>query len=401
VVDTQNAPAEPTGEPTSGAPTAPTSGPSGGPPKGGSSGRRIAIIVALGIIAGVLIYLSPRFFSSRGEPEPNYPRLEMAGTNTVFVLVENQWRGKYRDDHKIQLSYESTGTTTGVAHMLDGSAAIAFTHGALTAEQRLKAKEKGDVVHIPVVFFGVAPVYNVKELKGKAPLNLTGELLADIFLGKVTKWNDPAVAKINPGVPLPPTSITVVHREDSSGTTLVFTEYLDAVSAGEWRNKLGKPASAVKWPVGPNFVSAARNLGVATKVHETEGAIGYVDRMYTTYDEMVLDYAAVQNKDKSAFVRAEPANMTAAAAGVLANLPDDLVFDLTNKPGAGSYPISGVVYAVCYQNQPGETQKRVVDFLRWATHNGQAYATKMTLAPLPDELVKRIDKKLETIKTAP
>jgi phosphate transport system substrate-binding protein len=379
----------------------PPVGPPAGPPKRLFSVRRIAVIAAIGVVAGVLIYLSPRFFN-REEKGPEYPRLQVGGTSTVFVVVENRWKAQYRDAKGVQLEYDSTGSTAGVNHLLDGTYSIAFTHGGLTAEQRQKAREKGgDVVHIPVVLFGVAPVYNLRELKGKPPLNLTGELLADVYLGKITQWDHPALRAINPGVPLPPTPIRVVHREESSGTTLVFSEYLDAVSGGEkgeWRQRVGKPAAEVKWPVG---VAAARNLGVATKVYETEGAIGYVDRMFTSYDDMVLDYAAVQNKDKSGFVRAEPETLTAAAASVLPTVPDDLVFDLANKPGKDAYPISGVVYAVCFQTQPAATRQRVVEFLHWATHEGQQQAAKMAYAPLPPELVKRVEQKLETIKAAP
>jgi phosphate transport system substrate-binding protein len=243
----------------------------------------------------------------------------------------------------------------------------------------------------------VAPIYNVKELKDKPPVKFTGEVLADVFLGKIDTWNDPALKALNPDLELPATKINVVHREDSSGTTLIFTDYLAAVSAA-WREKMGKPSSEIKWPVG---VAVPRNLGVATRVWETEGAIGYVDRIYTAYEDMVLQYAAVQNKDKTAFVRAEPDNMTAAVQGMFAEVPEDLTFGLANKPGKDSYPISGVIYAVCYQSQPAATQKTVVEFLRWATHDGQGFAKKMGYAPLPAELVERVDKRLEMIKAAP
>jgi phosphate transport system substrate-binding protein len=359
---------------------------------------RIAILLVVGAVAGVLIYLSPRYFN-REQPVTNAATLELGGT--ANVVVENQWKKKYGDEKGVKLQYRSTGSTAGVNRLLDGEIVIAFTHGALSPEQRQKAKEKGgDVVHIPVMFFGVAPVYNVKELKDKPPLNLTGELLAAIFSGQITKWNDPAIAKVNPGVALPETPITVVHRSDSSGTTQVFTEYLDAATAasGTWRNKMGKPASEIKWPAGQNFVAEARNLGVASKVDKTDGAIGYVDRMYTSYEDLKLAYAAVQNKDKTGFVRAEPENMTAAVSGLLATLPDDLVFDLADKPGKDAYPISGAIFAVCFQNQPAARRQQVVDFLHWAVHDGQQPIPKMTFAPLPPDLVKRIDQKLETIK---
>jgi phosphate transport system substrate-binding protein len=355
----------------------------------------IFVIVAIAALVVVGIYIAPRYFIDEQRPK-EYPRLQLGGTSTIFVIVENRWKGKYRDEKGVEVGYESTGSTTGVSRLIDGTYAIAFTHGPLSPEQRDKAREKGgDVVHVPILLCGVAPIYNVKELKGKPPLKLSGKALADIFLGNIKTWDDPALKLLNPGVELPPTKITVVHREDSSGTTQIFTEYLDAVSAGAWREKAGAPASEAKWPVG---VAAPRNLGVATRVSQTEGAIGYVDRMFTSYNEMALDYAAIENKDKTAYVRAEPENMTAAATAILADIPDDLGFHLTNRPGKEAYPISGVIYAVCYQKQPDEKRKQVIDFLHWATHEGQPHAAKMTFAPLPPELVKRIDQKLETIK---
>jgi phosphate transport system substrate-binding protein len=368
------------------------------PTKGRVSMVRIGIMVAIGVALAVLIYFSPHFFNREEKPPP-YPELKVGGTNTVFVIAENRWKGEYRKAKGVQISYESTGTTSGVNRLLDGTYAIAFTHGPLSPDQRQKAKEKGDVVQIPVLLCGVAPVYNVKELKGQAPLRLTGELLGKIFLGKIKEWNDPALKEANPELEklLPPTKITVVHREDSSGTTLLFTEYLIAASTA-WRDKFDHPASEIKWPVG---IEAKRNLGVATLVNETDGAIGYVDLMFTTYGDIALDYAAMQTKDdKDKFVRAEPKTITAAATGTLADMPDDLAFNLANKSGKEAYPISGVIYAVCYQNQPAAQRQQVVDFLRWATHEGQPHAEKMTYATLPTDLVKRIDQRLEAIKAA-
>jgi phosphate transport system substrate-binding protein len=361
---------------------------------------RILVIVVIGAALAVLVYFSPRFFIKE-EKAPTYPELKVGGTNSAFVIVENRWKGKYRDEKGVQIAFDSTGSTKGVTGLLDGTYAIAFTHGPLSPEQRQKAKEKGDVVQIPVLICGVAPVYHVAELKGKEPLKLTGELLGKIFLGEIKEWNDPALKLANPELAelLPPKKIIVVHREDSSGTTQLFTEYLHAASK-EWRDKYDHPAAEIKWPEG--MVAANRNVGVVIEVGHTDGAIGYVDRMFTTVDKIVLDYAAVQTKeDKKVFVRAEQENMAAAVNAVLADIPEDLAFDLANKPGKEAYPISGVIYAMCYQNQPGAQRQQVVDFLHWATHDGQSYAEKMTYAKLPPELVKRIDQRLEMIKATP
>jgi phosphate transport system substrate-binding protein len=368
-----------------------------GPAKSRVPVVRIIVIAAIGVALAVLVYYSPAYFAKK-EQQTDHPRLQLGGTSTIFVIVENRWKGKYRDEKGVEIAYDSTGSNTGVTRMIDGTYTIAFTHGPLSPEQIQKARQKGgDVVQIPVLLCGVAPVYNIKELKGKAPLKLTAELLANIFLGNIKEWSHPAIKEVNPDVELPDTKITVVHREDASGTTQIFAEYLDVASPTwrAWREKASGNASEIKWPAG---VGAARNLGVATLVDKTDGAIGYVDRMFTSYDDMVLDYAAVQNKDKTAFVRAEPENMTAAAASSLADIPDDLSFSLANKSGKDAYPISALIYAVCYKNQPEASRQRIVDFLRWTTHEGQPHAAKMSYAPLPAELVKRTDQRLETIQ---
>src|SRR5262249_9004682 len=159
----------------------------------------------------------------------------------------------------------------------------------------------------------------------------------------------------------------------------------------QWRDQVGPASSEVKWPVGEG---AARNLGVAKRVDEIEGAIGYVDRLFTSYEDMYLDFSAVQNKDGANFVRPQPENMTAAAAAVLGTLPDDLGFSMANHPGDNAYPISGVIYAVCSTSQSDANRNVVVNFLRWVTHEGQPFAAKMDYAPLPPALVERTTSKL-------
>ena len=261
---------------------------------------------------------------------------------------------------------------------------------------REKAKKNGtEIVYIPLMLYGVAPAYHVAGLEGKKPLNFTGEVLAEIYLGKINRWDDPALKKLNPDVKLPAKPIVVVHREDSSGTTQIFTGYLAAVSP-EWKKQVGAGADKVNWPRG---VGAERNQGVAIQVHSTDGAIGYVDRMYVRMQDINLDYGAVQNHDKSAFVRAEAANTTAALQAILNEIPDELTFSLADEPGKDSYPISGVIYAECSYVQPEAKGKQVVDFLRWALHDGQKFVAASNFAPLPKELVPRIEKRLDEIKT--
>jgi phosphate transport system substrate-binding protein len=353
---------------------------------------RIFLILLVGVGLCFLIYYAPAFLVHE-DKVPDSQRLKMGGTSTADIIIENRWRNAYRKAKGMEIDYESTGSTNGVRQMTEGKYAIAFTHAPMTAEQRKEAEGKGGaVVQVPVVLCAVVPVYNLPALKDKTPVKFTGEVLADIFLGKIDRWNDPALKKLNEGVDLPDTKITVVHREDSSGTTFLFTDYLSGASAA-WREKLGAAASEVKWPVG---VGQPRNQNVKGYVQRTEGAIGYVDLVHAMAGD--LDYGAVQNKDGTAFIHVEAPNMTAAARQVLADLPEDLAFNLTSRPGKDSYPICGAIWAVCYQAPPGSNGKKAADFLHWATHEGQGFAENMAYAPLPEELVPRVDQKLQSIK---
>jgi phosphate transport system substrate-binding protein len=355
---------------------------------------RIFLIVTVGVALCLLVYLAPAFFSDPGSPAP--ARLSTGGTSVAYVIMENRWRTAYRKEKGVEVDYESTGSTNGVKRMIERKYAIAFTHTPMTEGQREKARgEGGEVVHIPVVLCAVVPVYNVKGLKDKPPLRFTGGVLADIFLGKIGKWNDPALKKLNQGVDLPDAGITVVHRADSSGTTFIFADYLHGASAA-WQGQIGPARSEIKWPVG---VGVRRSLGVARHVRKTEGAIGYVDLLHAFTGE--IPYGAVRNQDDTAFIHAGAENMTAAATGLVADLPADLTFKLTNRRGKDAYPICGAIWAVCYQDQPASDQKKVVDFLHWVTHEGQQFATDMSYAPLPEGLVRRADQKLQLIKAAP
>jgi phosphate transport system substrate-binding protein len=342
----------------------------------------------------LIVYFAPGFFTS---PDKDVPvgRLDLGGTSAAHFMMD-KWKNVYRKETGIKLTYESLGSTEGVTHTLDRKLAIGFTHAPLTEEQRKQAQAKGgEILHIPAAICAVVPVYHVQELEGKPPLNLTREVLADIFLGKITRWNDPALQKINAGVQLPDKAIVVVRRKDSSGTTFIFTEYLQGVSAA-WDQTVGPAGSKVNWPVGE---AMARSVDVSAYVASTDGAIGYVDLMHTYSGK--LPFGAVQNKDQTAFIHATPENMTAAARGLLADLPEDLTFSLTNKPGKDAYPICGVIWAVCYQNQPADKRQMVANFLQWVTHEGQQFTKERTYAPLPEEIVQRVEAKLKLIKPAP
>jgi phosphate ABC transporter phosphate-binding protein len=358
----------------------------------GGTASRIVIIVLLGGILGLLIYNAPAYFGPT-EKEASAEQLVTGGTSSAAMLMEN-WKIVYRKDKGIEVDYDSTGSTNGVNKMIEGKYSIGFTHAPLTDQQKKKAENRsGRVIHLPVALCAVVPIYNLKELKGKPPLNFSGEVLGDIYQGKITMWNDPAIQKLNEGVELPKKKIAVGHRKDSSGTTFTFTEYLYGTSEA-WKKELGEPKSEIKWPVGEGV---ERSVGLVNYVWRTDGAIGYVDLVHALN---ILPYGAVQNKDKTAFIHASDANITAATKEALSKMPEDLVFKLVNQPGKDAYPICGVVWAVCYENQPAANQKKVVDFLTWATHEGQKLAKNLSYAALPEGLVKREDDKLKLIHSS-
>jgi phosphate transport system substrate-binding protein len=284
--------------------------------------------------------------------------------------------------------------------MIQKKLSIAFTHAPISDEQRSKAKSAGgDVVQIPIVLCGVVPIYNLPQMKGKKPLNFTGEVLAKIYLGTIGTWDHPDLKAINKELEkeLPSTPIAVVHREDSSGTTLIFTDYLSKAS-GKWKEQFPRGASELKWPVG---TGANRNMNLALAVSQTAGAIGYVDLLYARHSsEFKFEYGAIQNHDKTAYLRADAENMTAAAHGSIPEGKEDVIYEVADKPGSKSYPLTGVIYAICYRNQPEATRAQVVDFLRWATHEGQKFSEKMTYAPLPPEFNDRVESQLKLIESS-
>jgi phosphate transport system substrate-binding protein len=356
--------------------------------------RMFSLFVLVVASLCLLVYFAPAFFIAHDKDVPS-GRLNSGGTSAAFFMMD-KWKDVYRKQTGIKLAYASTGSTEGITHTLDKQFAIGFTHAPLTAEQKQIARESGgEVLHIPVAICAVVPVYHVQELEGKPPLNFTRAVLADIYLGKITRWNDPALQRINAGVDLPEKAIVVVHRKDSSGTTFIFTDYLQGVSAA-WDQTVGPAGSRVNWPVG---VAMARSADPSAYVASTDGAIGYVDLMHTYSGK--LSYGAVQNKDQTAFIHAAPENMTAAARGLIANLPEDLTFSLTNKSGKDAYPICGAIWAVCYQIQAADKHQIVANFLHWVTHEGQQFTKERTYAPLPEEIVQRADAKLKLIKAAP
>ena len=320
-------------------------------------------------------------------------RLEGGGSTLVGPIMK-KWETVYHEKKGIEINYARKGSGNGIQQMTAKTYHFGCTDAPMNDKELAAAKEKGgEVLHIPLVFGAVVPIYNLPELKdSKEPVKVTGAILADIFLGQITKWNDPALVKVNPGVALPDRAIVVVRRAEPSGTTFTFTDYLAKVSE-TWLQKTGPGAKEVKW--FDQAVGKQGSQGVAGHVANTAGAVGYVEVEYAKSNQ--LPFAAVQNK-QGKFVVASPETVTAASKGAEANVPDNLCLNLNNQPGDDAYPICAVVWAVLYQNQPADTGKMLVDFLTWVTHDGQAFAAGLNYAPLSQGLVQKVDEKLKSVK---
>jgi phosphate transport system substrate-binding protein len=302
--------------------------------------------------------------------------------------IYSKWFSEYNKLHpSVQINYQPIGSGGGIRQITNQTVFFGATDGPMTPEQLLAAPAK--IMHFPTVLGADVPVYNIPGVS--AQLKFTGMLLADIFLGKITKWNDPAIAKVNAGVSLPNLDITVVHRADGSGTTYIFCDYLAKVSP-EWKKRVGV-ATAVNWPVG---LGGQGNAGVAGLVSQTPGAIGYVELIYALQNKIA--YGSVQNMSGE-FVAATPSSVTAAAAATKGKMPADFRVSITNAEGKGVYPISSFTWILLYEKPKDKKQSAVMlDFMKWALTDGQKFAGDLGYAPLPAEVVEMEMKALAKIK---
>jgi len=319
-------------------------------------------------------------------------RQNLNGTGSTFVQpVMKKWAEEYQKSKGQPLHYEPVGSSAGVRRLATGLFDFACTDAALDAGQRSAAAKKGEVLYIPLVLGAVVPAYNLPDIT--EPVTLSGPVLAEIFRGKITNWNDDALRELNRGITLPDMPIAVLHRSEGSGTTYIWTDYLAKVSP-EWKDKPGV-GMTVKWPLGKGRPG---NAGVADSIKKTPGALGYVQFDYALREG--LGVAQVKNRS-GATVKASAASVTAAVKSSLADIPADLRFSATDADGADAYPIAGAVWAIVYVNQPAGRGKPLADFLRWDTHEGQDFVEELHYARLPSELVERIDKKLDQIAAGP
>jgi phosphate transport system substrate-binding protein len=303
--------------------------------------------------------------------------------------IYQKWFSEYNKLHSnVQINYQPVGSGGGIRQITARTVFFGASDGPMTQEQLDAAP--GKILHLPTVIGGVVPIYNLPGVS--AELKFTGPLLADIFLGKVAKWNDPAIAKINGGVSLPSTDITVVHRAEGSGTTYIFVDYLAKVSP-EWKSKVGVNTQ-VNWPVG---LGGKGSEALTGQVKQTPGSIGYVELTYALTNK--LSYGTVQNS-AGKFVRASTESVTAAAAAAASQMPADFRVSITNAPGDNAYPISSFTWMLFYESPQDKPRGKImVDFMKWALTDGQKFADPLGYAPLPKGVIDLEMKALEKIKT--
>ena len=307
-----------------------------------------------------------------------------AGSTFIYPAI-TKWFDEYsKTNPNVQFNYQAIGSGGGIKQVTSKTVDFGATDGPMTMDQMTQAP--GRIYHIPMVMGAVAVAYNIPGVeKG---LKLTPEILAGIYLGKITQWNDPKITEQNPGVNLPGSSIVVAHRSDGSGTSFIFTDYLSSVSS-DWKGKVGKGTS-VNWPVG---LGGKGNEGVSGLFKQSPGSIGYVELAYAK--ENNLTYALLQNKSGN-FIEPTIDSTSKAAEG--ANIPADFRFSIVNSSNPDAYPISGTTWLLIYKQMDSVKGKAIVDFIRWAVTDGQKLTAAMDYAPLPANLVDLIQKKLDQVK---
>ena len=313
--------------------------------------------------------------------------INAAGATFPYPIY-SKWFDEYHKLHpNVQINYQSIGSGGGIRQLLDKTVDFGASDGPMTDEQLQQAGFK--VLHFPTVLGAAVPSYNIPGVTGE--LKFTPEALAGIFLGKVTKWNDPAIAGPNPGVKLPADDIVVIHRSDGSGTTYIWTDYLAKVST-DWQSKVGKNTS-VNWPVG---LGGKGNEGVAGLLKQTPDSIGYVELIYAIQNS--LPYGTVKNSSGE-FIKASLAGVSAAAAGAAKSMPEDFRVSITNPPGKDAYPISSFTWLLIpAQIQDPAKKAAIKDFLTWMLTSGQQFCEPLAYAKLPKEVVAKEQKAVALIQ---
>jgi phosphate transport system substrate-binding protein len=313
--------------------------------------------------------------------------LNAAGATFPYPIYSKWFDVYHQKDPNVQINYQSIGSGGGIRQLLAGTVDFGASDGPMSDDQLKEAKFK--ILHFPTVLGAVIPIYNVAGVSGE--LNFTQKALAGIYLGTITKWNDPEIAKANSGVNLPAADIVVVHRADGSGTSYIFTDFL-AKASDDWKNKVGKGTS-VQWPVG---LGGKGNEGVSGLVKQTPGSIGYVELVYAVQNGIA--FGKVQNASGK-FVKADLAGVTAAAAAAAKEMPDDFRVSITNQSGPTVYPISSFTWLLI-PAQISDAAKRdaIKGFLKWMLTEGQGYNEGLAYARLPKPVIEKELKAISLIQ---
>jgi phosphate transport system substrate-binding protein len=337
-------------------------------------------------ISAVVLLLASIACNNNGGSGSGSVSLQGAGATFPNPLYQ-KWLSEYGKLHpNVRIDYQSIGSGGGIKQLKEQTVDFGASDSPMTDDDLKSAP--GEILHIPTVLGAVVITYNLAGVS--QPLRFSSEVIADIFLGKIKKWNDPKIAADNPGVTLPGNDITVVHRSDGSGTSAVFTDYLAKVSA-EWKDKVGTGTSP-SWPTG---IGGKGNEGVTGQVKNTPNTIGYVELAYAVKNN--LPVAHIKNASGS-FVEPTIDAVTAAAEASAASMPDDLRVSITNATGAQAYPIASYTYILVYKDQKNATKgKTLVDFLWWGIHDGENFAKELQYAPLPADVVKKAEAKIDSV----
>jgi phosphate transport system substrate-binding protein len=342
------------------------------------------------VLQGIgILFLSAAAVAAQTEPKAQPVQINGAGATLPYPIY-SAWFAEYakiRPD--VQFNYLSIGSGGGISQLVDLLVFFAASDTPMIGEEYQATP--GRIIHLPTVVGAVAPIYNLPGLKGE--LRFDGALLANIFLGKIRNWNDPAIAALNPGVTLPPTDIAVVLRSDSSGSSFIFTDFLSKISP-EWNRVVG-PNRA---PSLPHALAARGSEGMAAIVKQIPGSIGYLDLIYATRNQ--IDIGLVRNQEGE-FIRPSVASTAAAAVSAVGAIPRDFRVSITNAPGKGVYPISSFTWILIYERpRDGRRSRLMVEFLKWALTEGQKLAPDLGYAPLPPELAARGLAALKTIRVS-
>jgi len=314
------------------------------------------------------------------------------GAGATFPYpIYSKWFDEFHKTNSAQINYQSVGSGAGIKQVTEGTVDFGATDGPMNDDQikAYRAKNGTGILHFPTVLGAVVPTYNVPGVN--TPLNFTPEALAGIFLGRISKWNDPAIANANKGVNLPANDIVVIHRSDGSGTTYIWTDYLSKVS-GDWKDKVSKGTS-VNWPVG---LGGKGNEGVTGLIKQTPSSIGYVELIYAAQNK--VPYGAVKNSSGT-FVKADLASVTEAASGAVKTMPEDFRVSITNAPGKNAYPISSFTWLLIPEKfKDGGKRDALKGFVKWAITDGQGFAENLSYAKLPKEVVDRELKAIDKVQ---